>query len=201
MHTHDSTPAHGRVTRICERCGQSFTCQANRLKTRPVRYCSRSCLYAPPEERFWAKVAKSDGCWLWTGARWGNGYGTFAPDRYHPTCAHRYAYELTYGPIPDGHVVMHSCDNPQCVRPDHLSIGTQKDNLADMRAKGRAPVERVVHRGSDHPNSKLTDGQVRAIRRAYASGEITQKQIAATYCVSEALIGFIVNGRHWRHIK
>ncbi len=92
----------------------------------------------PLEERFWAKVRKSDGCWEWTGAANRQGYGRIALGRASgPRRAHRIAWELTHGPVPDGLWVLHHCDNPPCVRPDHLWLGTRADNARDCRLKGR----------------------------------------------------------------
>lgn len=102
----------------------------------------------------------TEDCWIWTAGHTA-GYGSFRKDRKH-IYAHRAMWELWYGPIPVGMFVLHRCDNPPCVRPDHLFLGTQKDNLADCATKGR--VDRDKGR-------KLTDAQVRAYRERYASGE------------------------------
>lgn len=93
----------------------------------------------PPDVRFDRKVKWSDsGCWLWTGHLTAAGYGRFPLEHGTPPLyAHRYAYERAHGPIPPGLVVMHSCDNPPCVNPAHLSAGTQRDNVLDMMQKGR----------------------------------------------------------------
>lgn len=87
-------------------------------------------------ERFWAKVDKSNGCWLWRAARNRGGYGIFENGR-RTLYAHRYALELNGTPVPDGLFALHRCDNPPCVRPDHLFVGSLADNVADMVQKGR----------------------------------------------------------------
>lgn len=90
-------------------------------------------------EEFLTNVDCAEGCWPWAGYRQREGYGLVRKKGQPAEAAHRVAYRLFVGPIPPGMVVMHRCDNPPCVRPDHLRVGTQAENLADMRAKGRAP--------------------------------------------------------------
>ena len=87
-------------------------------------------------ERFWRKVKHGSGCWEWQGAKVRGGYGFFWDGKRNGV-AHRYSYELAYGPIPSGKIVCHHCDNPPCVRPDHLFCGTHSDNENDKYAKGR----------------------------------------------------------------
>lgn len=89
-------------------------------------------------ERFWSKVKKTDGCWLWMGANDGKGYGVFHYGRRNEIVkAYRFSYELANGPIPDGLEVMHSCDVPACVRPEHLHLGTHGDNMREAFARNR----------------------------------------------------------------
>jgi hypothetical protein len=108
--------------------------------------------------KFWSHVAKSTGCWEWSGLLNANGYGRFALSASDQTGAHRFAWQLTNGPIPVGRVVMHSCDNRKCVRPDHLSLGTQRDNLRDASRKRRLPNQNKTHCAQGHP---LTGDNVR----------------------------------------
>lgn len=131
-------------------------------------------------DRFWAKVEqRAIGCWIWTAAlgndpRGGkrNSYGQFwvgskADGTGRMAFAHRVAWELSTGPIPEGMKVLHHCDNPACVRPSHLFLGTQVHNMIDMVAKGRANRPTGIR----HYCAKLTDDQVREIRKLYRPGK------------------------------
>lgn len=144
-------------------------------------------------ERFWSRVKKGDDCWLWRGARGKNGYGHL---RYggRPVYAHRFAWQLTNGPIPPGAVVRHECDTPLCVRPDHLRIGTQQDNVDDRQRRRRS-----AHFRGTHPRTKLTAADVRAMRGARSAGE-TYTAIAGRYGVDRATVGQICRGARWAHL-
>lgn len=149
-------------------CTQETTLPRNRMV---VMTCgNRLCLAVlhmdlkpvnDPVTRFWENVRKSDGCWEWTAYRTtaksqrhrgAVGYGRFMVTWRRVILAHRYSWELHNGLVPDGMVVCHHCDNPACVRPDHLFVGTQKDNIQDMLKKGRARNKwsgRVQGEGAD----------------------------------------------------
>jgi hypothetical protein len=134
---------------------------------------------APLALRFWSKVKKSNDCWTWTAAKV-RGYGIIriAGKDYR---AHRVSWELSYGPIPAGMFVCHRCDNPSCVRPDHLFLGTPMDNQVDARQKGR--LKRA--RGERHGMSRLSDETMKAIVHEYLDGEISQSELAKKYGVCQ----------------
>jgi hypothetical protein len=138
------------------------------------------------EQRFLSKVNKTDGCWLWTG-RVSQTYGYFDVGR-KGRLAHRVAYELYKGPISDGLVVRHKCDESKCVNPEHLETGTQQDNVDDCIERGR----RRYNKGEKHHNSKLTDDEVREIRILRGFGFLI-KELAERYNVSTYPITSIVN--------
>lgn len=146
----------------------------------------------PLAERFWAKVlrAEGDACWSWDGTHDSGGYATIRVGSKMAK-AHRVAWELVNGPIPPGKLVRHRCDNPGCPRPDHLMLGTQVDNMADMRARGR---ERKA-RGEKSGKSKLTDQQVSEIRSRYRPYRVTHKRLAAEYGMSTSQIVRILTGQ------
>ena len=159
------------------------------------------CADGVPQERvnrFWSLVKKTgedDGCWEWQASRSGFGHGQFFIQGRGVIGAHRFAYELSNGPIPDGLHCRHRCDNPPCCNPRHLFIGTALDNILDCVNKGRNA------RGESSGNSKLTEAEVAAIRKAYATGRWTQAQIAEHVGVSPSTVSQIVRREGWRHVE
>jgi hypothetical protein len=133
-------------------------------------------------------------CWEWNGARLPFGYGKAHRDG-RTVLAHRLAYECWVGPVPAGMFVLHRCDNAACFNPSHLFIGTQADNLADMRGKNRADTPS----GERHWQAKLTAPQVREIRDLCEQGR-TQKDVAAAYGVDPSNVSRIARRKAWAHV-
>jgi len=146
---------------------------------------------------FWRFVEKIPGidCWIWTGKNRGWRYGAFNL-KGRVVGAHRFSWELAYGPIPEGLHVLHKCDVGFCVRPDHLFLGTHDDNMLDRKVKGRvnAPV------GERNAWAKLTAADVLEIRARYQAGE-TQVNLAAYFNVHQGTISKVVIGSGWKHIQ
>lgn len=148
------------------------------------------------EERFWAKVDKSGDCWLWTAYCMAKGYGVFGIHRT-TELAHRVSWQLAHGDIPDGLFVLHNCpdgDNPACVNPAHLFLGTDAINKQDMVTKGRSS------RGERRNSAKLTDDRVRLIRELYAAGKHNGNELAEMFAVSHSAVYNLLSGRTWRHL-
>jgi len=163
-----------------------------------------------PLDRFWSYVNETGSCWLWTGAvRQKSGYGVFSFTAREQIYAHRFAWEITRGPIPDGLIVCHHCDVRNCVNPEHLFIGTHKDNTQDAARKGRMSHgdahwtrrnPSAVLRGSRVGLAKLTEDQVCEIRRACTGRRGEQTEFARRFGVQPAVIGKILRREIWRHV-
>jgi hypothetical protein len=171
----------------------------------------------PMPQRFWEKVDRSgsaESCWPWTSTLGRDGYGQFNVGGHHSSMckAHRLAWELTRGPIPAGLWVLHDCpggDNRACCNPAHLFLGTHRDNMRDMAAKGRsAGGERngthrhpeAVSRGSQRPGAKLTERAVAEMRACYAAGGASYSQLAKRYGVGLQAVAKIIRRERWAHV-
>jgi hypothetical protein len=213
-------PSYGIA--VCPVCDTPF---ARRKPT--SRYCSVACLSAtrnrPLNVRLWECVNK-DGpipmhrpdlgpCWIWTGKLTFKGYGSiypgadFIPPR-RTIATHRASWLLHYGEIPIGLWILHHCDNPPCIRPTHLFLGTAADNTRDMLAKGRAASgERAglrlhpesILRGEAHQNAKLKEPDIIHIRQLAANG-ICYADIAPMFGIARSTVGSIVQRRIWKHV-
>lgn len=149
------------------------------------------------QERFWSKVRKSGDCWFWEASRDKEGYGNFW-FRGRVQKAHRVVWMLTHGEIPDGMFVCHHCDNPSCVNPFHLFLGTAKDNMQDASLKGRART--ADKRGERNQMVKLTVGDVHEIRRLHAAG-MSRRELAKRFPVGVRCIGNVVTRTSWAHVE
>ena len=144
--------------------------------------------------RFWPKVRRTAGCWEWVGCVDAKGYGRYSSKQR----AHREAYEQFVGTIPQGMCVLHRCDNPPCVNPAHLFLGTKRDNNADRNNKGRTSrVSRNV--GSEHGLSVIDESTVIQIRKLRALGA-PLRDIGQRYGISDALVSLVARGKRWAHV-
>jgi HNH endonuclease len=201
------------VVKVCVVCGQTFT--RNPAYAARVQTCGMACggvlRHRALAERFAVKVDKSggvDACWSWTGSLATNGYGKVRPGGSDAQVyAHRVAWELVNGPLPEGGHVLHRCDNPPCVNPAHLVLGNQRANNDDRIVKGRTArggaSGRTRHperypKGEQWSFAKLTDAQVAAIRVAWDAGGVSQAGLGRLYGVNQSTIHRIVHGERRR---
>lgn len=202
-------------TKLCE-CGCGAEIPAFSARGEPIRFLPGHHVRMPevrakisqahkgrPKQKFnaeeqinsfWSKVHKSDGCWTWLAATNRKGYGIFRVGNKN-VLAHRFSYQIYKGEIPDGILTLHRCDNPACVNPAHLFLGTHLDNVHDCISKGRYYTGR--HDG-EHGKHKLTAIQVREIREN-PSG-LSHRALAKKYSVSKGTITFIMNNQTWRNV-
>lgn len=158
----------------------------------------------PAEKRFWEKVNKSGPvhpvlktqCWEWAASTYTSGYGQFWTGE-DLVSAHRYAYTLEYGSIPDGVILLHICDNPACVRSDHLRPGTNADNTADMISKGRAPRPRG---GKRRGNNAFTDEQAKELREEFARTDISIVDFAKMHDVHPDTMWKLIKRKRYAHV-
>ena len=191
---------HDGKPKTCERCGAEFMPEAKRFRLASWerrRFCGVECsgksaprtVATDPSVRFQRFLDKKDsGCWEWTGATF-NGYGKFQVATKKSVSAHRYAYELANGPIPEGLFICHKCDNPPCCNPDHLFAGTPQENMDDMVSKDRSTHGRSWHR-------KLNPDDVRAIRKDAR----LSREIAADYNIAQPTVSLIKSRQIWKRV-
>lgn len=173
-----------------------------------MAYGTKEKQIAATVKLFWEKVEKTETCWIWTGFRTKEGYGVHGKGILFPRVASRMAYVLATGYRPrSDEFVLHSCDNPACVRPDHLRLGSAKDNYEDARARGRnCAGERhgmwggdKARRGEDQGSSKLTNQDVELIIETKKNG-LSLYKLAKQLNISYSSVKLIANGKAWRHL-
>ena len=204
----------------CEYCQRIFAVDTPKY---PRRFCNKSCarkiprpkMRKPLMERFWKYVEKTDTCWLWTAHRDKDGYGNIKEgDGSRRTLrAPAVSWSIHFGNIPDNQWILHHCDNPPCVRPDHLYLGDVRQNAADRVARNRSArgetSGRTLHperwtiekrpKGQSHGRSKLTEEDVLRIR-SLGSSKLSQQAIADQFEISRPLVSLIINRKIWTHI-
>lgn len=147
------------------------------------------------EMRFWGRVKKTETCWMWLGAVKGNGYGAANCRADKNVSAHRYSWLLAHGPVPEGMNVLHRCDVRLCVNPAHLFVGTQGENMRDMRSKGRSGCQ-----GERNWSAKLTAQDVLTLRQSPPDSYEEVKELARKYGCKPSSINNAISGRTWKHL-
>lgn len=201
-------PKH-RITipKVCRQCGRDFQARTDQ----PGAYCSRRCRAdsekIPLLDRLWAHSEIESECWVWHGSRLTHrdGYLTYGQIRIDgaTSLVHVVSWLHHRGPIPEGHGVLHTCDNPPCWNPAHLFTGTKPDNMRDMAQKRRQVYQRdgsKVPRGERAPNATLSDDVVRQVLIAYAETSLSQRGLAASLGLRQERIAKIISGRGWAHV-
>ena len=145
------------------------------------------------EEFFWKRVKKTSSCWFWTGSKNKDGYGRM--ERRLPMSSHRYSYELHFRRIPEGKILLHRCDNPSCVNPRHLLLGSHKTNAEDRRAKGRSAL------GVRNGRAKLSEKTVRELRKTYVPWKNPMNKLAEKFNVCATTVEDALKNKTWQAVK
>jgi len=197
---HRSEVRMPRIQMTCANCGQTFMARPCEYRN-GRRFCSLSCFgthrRADPVARFWENVAKSPDCWLWMGAVRSGGYGTLTIGA-RDVAAHRFSWDIHFGPIPPGAMICHHCDNPRCIRPDHLFMGDAASNIADMFQKGRQGPRWI---GERHGRAKLNEANVVEIRRLRSEDSVAFRKIADIFGISIGHARKIAHRQEWSHVR
>lgn len=188
---------------LCKNCGKVFQYYPSRQRI----FCSRDCYYeslGTPLERFMSRINKTDTCWLWQGYTDDKGYGLFWYNDAN-WLTHRFSYHFLVGPIPKGLYACHNCpikDNPSCVNPEHLYLGTAQDNSIDAILKGQSPFgdrngsrthPESRPRGDAHPTASLTEDKIEKIREFCLTSNLTQQEMAKQLGVAKSTIWRILH--------
>jgi hypothetical protein len=154
------------------------------------------------KNRLFAKREVVNTCWEWVGALNNRGYGLITSSHTGKRklyLVHRISYMVYYGPIPDGMLVCHKCDNRKCFNPKHFFLGTHADNMRDCANKGR--VKFVIKHGEDNPRALFSEATVREIVMSYANEDVTQAELGKRYGTTKAVIQSVISRRNWKHLK
>lgn len=190
---------HEKVPRICVGCGSSFLANQCDIRLNQAKFCSMRCRRAtttPLIDRFFKYVGRKlpNGCIPWVGAN-SNGYGVIGIGRGSGNVqATKVSFEFFVGPVPDGLEVLHRCDNPPCINPVHLFVGTMADNMKDKMAKCRQA------RGETVGSAVLTEENARTLRSRYEHGDATVQELADEYGVTRHAIWLTIRRKNWKHV-
>ena len=198
-------PAYPLVDRTCEWCKSPFKAKRCEVNRGSARFCSISCATSRKNvirageflDRFWKKVDRSnpEGCWIWMGSKNTDGYGNFW-DKNQKRClkAHRFSYSLAHDDLTPDIQVLHHCDTPDCVNPEHLYLGDQKKNMVDAASRGR------MNPGEKRSNAILTEDSVRKLRADREAG-MAYGALAAKYGVSSPSARAVCLRLKWSHVE
>jgi hypothetical protein len=178
-----------KPTKKCPDCPKTILRCSIRCKS-----CANKFKTVPAEKRFWKYVEKTPTCWIWVGGITGAGYGAFRDKNRTYISAHKFSWKYHFGEIEKGKELCHRCDNPPCVNPNHLWLGTAKENAEDSCAKNRRS------HGMGRPLHKLKNENIPEIKNLYKSG-MSQKCIGEKFSVSQNTIWCVVNNMTWKNIS